>query len=163
MRAIMIWCSLAAAGSLAGTIDSFTMGAPHLPDAVWVIPLVGFFPVALVVAAKLLFDRDGESSVRGLVEGVKSLPLWGRWSAATLALAAGTVAAVAAASLHSGTPELTATGYQRYTRLGSTPITHAEYLQELAGSERLFAALELGLAVLLAAVAAAVGRRAPAR
>ncbi|WP_206794277.1 hypothetical protein [Amycolatopsis sp. MtRt-6] len=163
MRAIMIWCGLAAAGSLVGIIDSFTMNAPHLPDAVWVIPLVGFFPVALVVAAKLLFHRDSESPARGLAEGVKSLPQWGRWSAATLSLAAGTVAAVAAAGLRNGTPELTATGYQLYTRLGSTPITHAEYLHELAGSELLFAALGLGLVVLLAAVAAAVGRRAPDR
>jgi hypothetical protein len=81
-----------------------------------------------------------------------------RWSAATLVLAAGTVAAVAAAGLRDGTPELTATGYQLYTRLGSTSITHAEYLRELAGSQRLFAALGFGLAVLLSAIAAAVGR-----
>ncbi|MGK3202756.1 hypothetical protein [Amycolatopsis sp. MEPSY49] len=92
--------------------------------------------------------------MRGLADGVKSLPLWGRCSAATLALAAVMVAAVAAAGLRNGTPELTATGYQLYTRLGSTPITHAEYLQELAGSERLFAALGVGLVVLLAAGAA---------
>ncbi|MEV6874583.1 hypothetical protein [Amycolatopsis sp. NPDC051128] len=62
------------------------------------------------------------------------------------------------AGLRNGTPELTATGYQLYTRLGSTPITRAECLHELAGSERLFDALGLGLVVLLAAVAAATGR-----
>jgi hypothetical protein len=158
----MIWCSLAAAGPLAGIGDSFTVGAPHLPAVVCVIPLIGFFPVALVVAAKLLLRHDSESPVRSLAEGVKSLPLWGRWSAATLALAAGMLAAVTAAGLRDGTPELTATGYQLYTRLGSTPITRAAYLHELAGSEQLFAALGLGLVVLLVAVAAAVGRRAPA-
>ncbi len=47
----------------------------------------------------------------------------------------GTVAAVAAAGLRDGTPEPTATGYQLYTRLGSTPITRAEFLQELSGCE----------------------------
>ncbi|WP_284740408.1 hypothetical protein [Amycolatopsis sp. RTGN1] len=155
MRAIVAWCSLAVVGCLVGIVDSFTVGAPHLPSAPWVIPLVGFFPVAFLVAAKLLFRRGTES--RGLVEGVKSLPRWVWWGAVVLVLAAGIVAAVAVAGLRTGTPEMTATGYQLYTRLGSTPITRAEYLRELAGSQRLFAALGFGLNALLAAIAMGAG------
>jgi hypothetical protein len=61
----VIWCSLATVACLAGIIDSLTAGAAHLPEVLWVIPLVGVLPVALFVAA-LLFRRECESPVRTL-------------------------------------------------------------------------------------------------
>jgi len=78
--------------------------------------------------------------------------------AALLVLVGAALAVVAAAGLHAGTPEVTATGYQLYTRLGSTPITRAEYLEEIARSQRLFAAIGFGLNVLVGACAVGASR-----
>ncbi|MEU0528943.1 hypothetical protein [Amycolatopsis tolypomycina] len=160
---MLIWCSLATVGCLAGIIDSFTEWAPHLPSVLWVVPLVGVFPIVLVVAAALALRRERESPVHAVFGAGRSLSSGERWAAAILVLAAGVVAAIAAAGLRNGTPEVTATGYQLYTRLGSTPITRTEYLHELAGSQRLFAALGFGLNVLFAAFARGTMRRGSAQ
>ncbi|MFJ1760094.1 hypothetical protein ACIOD2_07245 [Amycolatopsis sp. NPDC088138] len=153
MRAIAFWCGLATLGCLAGIAGSFIEGEPPLPDAVWEVPLVGIVPVVLL----LVFRRSGESRLRALTTAITSVPPRVRWSAAPLVLAGAVLVAVTAAGMRSGTPEVTATGYQLYARLGSTPITRAEYLQEIARSRRLFAAIGFGLNVLAGACAVGAG------
>ncbi|WP_328453092.1 hypothetical protein [Amycolatopsis sp. NBC_00438] len=119
----------------------------------WAVPLVGIFPVVLIVVATLVFRHSGESRTRALSSVITSVPPRVRWCAGLLVLAGVVLVAVTAAGMRTGTPEVTATGYRLYSRLGSTPITRAEYLQEIARGQRLFATIGFVLDVLFGAVA----------
>lgn len=140
-------------------VDSLPKGAPHLPSALWIVPSVGAIPAAIITFGPLLVWESQRSSVKTLGRTLKALPRLVLGGALAVVVAAVLTVALTVPRASAGQPEATASGYQLDSRSGAIPITQAEYQQDLAASQRVFAAFGVALNTLVATVACGRRRR----